>query len=302
MSRPASPPFFRSRFLAVLALGASTILMTGLLSGCPVPETRTAGLGYAANAERDYGKAMEEFNAHNWLQATAMFKEVKRKYTYSRYAPLAELRIADIDFEQDKMAEAVREYKQFVHDHRSMAAEVGYARARIAEAQYEQISDSILLPASEERDQGAALESYREIKSYLQDYPDAKESPRICDLLEDVQVKLVGHELSVARFYLARNNFDATIGRIQYAMRNFTSDITCRGTKPATLANGEPSPLRTEFGLAPEALLLLGETYLKMHRWDDARGAFTTLKKRYPQSALVFEADNFLDFMKSRGV
>ncbi|WXB19476.1 outer membrane protein assembly factor BamD [Pendulispora albinea] len=266
-----------------------------------MPESRT-GLTYAANAERDYNKALEEFKAHNWLQAQALFREVKRKYAYSRYAPLAELRIADADFEQDKLGEAIRGYKQFVHDHRSLNAEVAYARSRIAEAQYNQISDSVLLPTSEERDQVATLESFRELKSYLQDYPDAKESAHICDLLEKVTIKLVGHELSVARFYLAKNNFDATIGRVQYALRNFTADLTCRHTPSAPLAAGEPSALRTEFGLLPDALLLLGETYLKMHRWDDARTAFNTLVKRYPESALVFQANNFLEFMKARGV
>ncbi|WP_394849879.1 outer membrane protein assembly factor BamD [Pendulispora brunnea] len=291
MSRLLQSTFF------TLILGATTLGLTG----CPVPESKT-GLSYAANAERDYNKALDEFKAHNWLQAQALFREVKRKYAYSRYAPLAELRIADADFEQDKLGEAIRGYKQFVHDHRSLTAEVGYARSRIAEAQYNQISDSFLLPASEERDQVATLESYRELKSFLQDYPEAKESPRICDLLEKVTIKLVGHELSVGRFYLAKNNFEATVGRVQYAIRNFGGELACRHTTPDPLQKGEPSELRTEFGLIPEALLLLGETYLKMRKWTEAREAFNTLKKRYPESALVLQADNFLEFMKARGV
>jgi len=49
---------------------------------------------------------------------------------------MAELRIADADFEQEKYTDAIREYKQFVHDHRSDQNEVIYARARTAEAQY----------------------------------------------------------------------------------------------------------------------------------------------------------------------
>jgi len=287
MSHPLPSP------ISALRARARTPLLSLLLAFA------TASL---LTGEREYNAALEEFKAHNWLQAQALFREVKRKYAYSRFAPLAELRIADADFEQDKLGEAIRGYKQFVHDHRSLTQEVGYARARIAEAQYEQISDSILLPASEERDQVATVESYRELKSYLQDYPDAKESPKICDLLEKVTIKLVGHELSVGRFYLAKNNFDATIGRVQYALRNYSSDLQCRGTRPDPLQKGEPSQLRTEFGLAPEALLLLGETYLKMHRYGEARTSFNTLKQRYPESALVAQANNFLEFMKARGV
>jgi outer membrane protein assembly factor BamD len=283
-----------------------TLLLFALLlgpaaAGCEPPPPKT-GLNYSADAQRAYNSAMEEFNAHNWLDAQQAMREVKRKYAYSRYAPLAELRIADADFEQEKFGDAIRGYKQFVHDHRSLLEEIGYARARIAEAQYKQISESFLLPASEERDQAATLESYKELRSYLHDYPDGKESAKICDLLEDVTVKLVRHELSVARFYLARDNFDATVGRVQYALRNFAADPPCRGTGPATLANGEPSPYRVDFGLAPEALVLLGETYLKMHRWLDARAAFSAVLTRYPESAYVIQAQGYLNFMRTEGV
>lgn len=291
----------RVSFLASLAV-AVVAVSAAPLSGCTPPEPRS-GLNYAADAQRAYEAAMEEFKAHNWLEAQQLLREVKRKYAYSRFAPLAELRIADADFEQEKFGEAIRGYKQFVHDHRSMTNEVAYSRAKIAEAQYRQISDSFLLPASEERDQSATLESYRELRAYLHDYPDSKESGRICDLLEDVTVKLVRHELRVARFYLARDNFDGTVGRVQYALRNFAADPPCRGNGgSATASTGEASVYRTDFGLAPEALLLLGETYLKMHRWKDARAAFDAILQRYPESAYVVQAQNFLKFMQNEGV
>jgi outer membrane protein assembly factor BamD len=268
--------------LLVCALAALPVL-----SGC-LGEPPKMALNYTADAKRAYDAAMVEFNDHNWIEAQNLLRDVKRKYSYSKYARLAELRLADADFAQDKFADAIREYRQFVHDHRSDAEEVSYARSKIAEAQYAQIADSLLLPASEERDQAVILDAYKELRSYIHDYPDAKESPRMRGLLADVTGRLIRHELYVARFYLQRDNFDAAILRIQYALRNFSM--------PREIADvGNES-------LEPEALLLLGETYLKMHKWPDARESFLAIVQHYGDSGLIIPAKGYLEYMRTRGV
>jgi outer membrane protein assembly factor BamD len=277
------------------ALWTAAVLTVSLAPlGCEGTEPKTA-LGYTADAKRAYEAAMEEFNAHNWIEATAKMREIKRKYSYSKYARLAELRIADADFMQEKFADAIREYRQFVHDHRSDADEVSYARSKIAEAEYSQISDSIILAAGEERDQAVVYDAYKELRGYLHDYPDAKESKRMRELLADVTARLVRHELYVARFYLQRDNYEAAVLRIQYALRNFAPGLdTSKGSDPAVdQARG---------GLEPEALLLLGETYLKMHKWTDARAQFEVIVNHFQDSGLIEAARNFLGWMKERGV
>jgi outer membrane protein assembly factor BamD len=250
-------------------------------------------LGYTADAKRAYEAALEEFTAHNWLESQNKMREVRRKYSYSKYARLAELRIADADFQLDKFADAIREYRQFVHDHRSDSEEVSYARSKIAEAEYAQISDSIILAAGEERDQAVVYDAYKELRGYLHDYPESKESKKMRDLLQDVTARLVKHELYVARFYLVRENYDAAVLRIQYALRNFAPGLEgARATGPEAAGSG----------LEPEALLLLGETYLKMRKWADARAQFVTILARFQDSGLTLPAKNFLDWMKERGV
>ncbi len=275
--------FCRS-LVAVVVLGA----IPSLVVGCEKGEPKTA-LSYTANAKRAYDEAMVEFDAHNWIEAQSLMREVKRKFSYSKYARLAELRIADADFEQDKFAEAIRAYRQFVHDHRSDVEEVGYARSRIAEAQYAQISESFLLPTADERDQAVIIDAFKELKSYVHDYPNAKESQKIRELLADVTARLMRHELYVARFYLQRDNFEAAVLRVQYAMRTFASG-------PSQDSDAIDS------GLEAEALLLLGEIYLKMHKFLDARESFVVLVRDYPKSPLTVQANNYLAYMKDRGV
>ena len=47
---------------------------------------------------------------------------------------------------------------------------------------------------------------------------------------------------------------------------------------------------------------LLGEVYLKMHKFGDARESFSVLLHDYPRSPLVVQANNYLAYMKERGV
>lgn len=275
------------RWLRPLCLSVFVLAAT---VGCEKREARTA-LSYTADAKRAYDEAFKEFESHNWIESQALFREVKRKYHYSKYAKLAELRIADADFEQEKFAEAIRGYRQFVHDHRSDPEEVAYARSKIAEGQYKQIAESFLLPTADERDQAIILDAFRELKGYIHDYPNSKESKKIRELLVDVTARLMRHELYVARFYLARDNFQAAVYRIQYAMRNFAGGSATRG----------PDEI-VDSGLEAEALLLLGEVYLKMKKYPEARQSFGSILNEYPRSPLTVQAQNFLAYMKERGV
>lgn len=272
------------------------------VSGCGKGEPRTA-LSYTADAKRAYDEAMAEFQSHNWIEAQALFREVKRKYHYAKYAKLAELRIADADFEQEKFAEAIRGYRQFVHDHRSDPEEVAYARSKIAEAQYRQISDSFLLPTADERDQAVILDAFKELKGYVHDYPNAKESVKIRELLADVTARLMRHELYVARFYLQRDNLDAAVLRVQYAMRNFAGGPTTGSSSRPTARNPQVAiGEEIDSGLEAEALLLLGEVYLKMKKYPEAREAFGSILRDFPKSPLTVQATNFLSYMRERGV
>jgi outer membrane protein assembly factor BamD len=134
------------------------------------------------------------------------------------------------------------------------------------------------------------LDAYKELRGFIHDYPASKETDHMRKLLTDVTARLIRHELYVARFYLRKDNYDAAITRIQYAIRNFSSRATVGGD------------VSDDAGLEPEALVLMGETYLKMHKWSDARESFATVLRHFPRSAMKVQAQNFLEFMKEKGV
>ena len=248
-------------------------LLSGLClsQGC-AGEDRHADspLEYAENARRDYEQAMEAFDNHNWEAVTELMSEVKRKYGYSRYARLAELRMADANYLQEKYAEAISGYKAFTHDYPN-DPEVPYARYRIVRSEYESVSRSVLLPPLEERDLASVNDAHGSIRSYLSDYPGSEHVPELEYMLEVVVGLLARHELYVARFYLREDRFDAAVARTEFALRNFKNS-----------------------GLEPEAMLLLAEIRMKQKQRSQAREILNELISRYPDSAFSIPAKHFL--------
>src|SRR5436853_6941216 len=102
---------WRLGFALALALG---------LSGCDLElNARSATLTYTDDARAAYNQAMEAFRSKDWESAKALFAETRRLFTYSRYARLAEIRLADIEFAQEKYAEASSAYREFAQAHRT---------------------------------------------------------------------------------------------------------------------------------------------------------------------------------------
>jgi outer membrane protein assembly factor BamD len=263
----------------VLVAALVFIPALGALAACGggAPESRGA-LNYSEDAKRAYDKAMAAFDEHDWEKARVLFKDVKRKYSYSRYARLSELRLADTDVASEKLSEAIQGYRSFVHDHRT-DPEVPYARFRICKSLFDQISDGgFLLPPLEERDQATSSESYRELSSFMKDYPIGPYSAQARYMLAIVTGRLVRHELYVAKYYLKRDEFDAAVARTQYALRTYSGS-----------------------GLEAEVLVLLGETYLKMHKTAEARAVFKDMLAKYPAAPFSNTAKNFLLEMDQQG-
>ncbi len=254
---------------SALPLGLALCLLPSL-SGCDKEAHSNTPLDYSENAKRDYEAAMDAFDSKNWEGARQMLNEVKRKYGYSRYARLAELRLADADYEQDKFAEATAGYKSFVHDYPN-DPEIPYARYKVTMTQYDAVSASFLLPSLEERDLAYVNDAHASIRSFLNDYPNSEHAPQLEYMQAVVTGLLARHELYVARFYLDRGKFAPAVARIQYALRTYADS-----------------------GLEPEGMVLLAEVYMKQKERLKARTVLQLVLERYPESPFVVPAKRFL--------
>ena len=90
----------------------------------------------------------------------------------------------------------------------------------------------------------------------------------------DVLGLLARHELYVADFYLLRDRPRATVSRLERLLEEY------RGS-----------------GLEPQALLLLGRTFLHMREPPRARVSFEDLIARFPDTGYALQAQNYLDMI-----
>lgn len=232
---------------------------------------------YQEEARVAYDDAVEAYLDEDWEVAVRLLGEVRRNFSYTRYARLAELRLADAAFRQEKYAEATAAYRSFTRDYPS-DPDVPYARYRIVRAQFLQSDASVFQPPLEERDLSAVRGAYTSLQSFLSDYPDYLRRVELDYMLQVVTGVLVRHELYVARFYLKRDEYEPAIERVNYALEHYDAS-----------------------GLEPEAITLMGETYLKMRDRPKALAAFQRVLRDYPESPFAEPSTRFLKFLEGSG-
>lgn len=244
----------RRRSFAVRSALLGTLAFAGACGG-----SAELDLGYGENARRAYVAALEEFYDEDCFEAKPLLQNVRREFPYSRFAALAELRLADCNFEDGEYAEAIQAYKQFVR-YRPSHVEIPYARFMIARAHFEQIpSEWLLSPPAHERDQYYAQESLRLLRRFLLDFPDDPLVVRAREMASDAVKLLAAHELYVAGFYFDRDHPEAAAGRLRTLLRSYPGS-----------------------GFEASALYLLGESYLELGDDRRARRTFEELVERFP--------------------
>lgn len=258
----------------VAALAVVGWLLTGpavFLIGCAttVPmEEKT----YADQAEEIFEQGQRSLERRDYLSAMGHYNTVRNEYPYSRWAAMANLRIADAYFEQEQYASAVQQYRSFIQLY-PRHEEVEYAYWRIANAFYEQMpGDLFFLPPAYERDLSSTRDAVREMQIFLRRYQDSQYSEEASRKLRQALRRLGDHEFYVATYYLDRENPRAAANRLTFLLRNYSG-----------------------LGLDPEALYLLGKAYLQLDEPDRAVMAWTDLVEAYPRHARAEEVGPMLE-------
>lgn len=269
MMHPA-PMRARSVALALfLSLSVGSVGASGL-AGCGGSARDSGGkVEYSVSARQNYERGMRRLKDEDHAEAAKLFAFVKARFPYSKYAVLAELRLADTLFASGAYLEAIDAYRLFIRFHptHEMVAN-GYASFRIAEAYVKTMpEDWFLIPPSHEMDATATADALRELDSFLRRFPDSPFRARGVKMREKVARRLAAHEWYVARFYWKRDRPMGTVLRLR------------------TLLTRYPG-----VGYDQQALHLLGKAWLKVGKRDEARKAWQRLVTEHPNHALTGEA------------
>jgi outer membrane protein assembly factor BamD len=253
---------------AALIMAAALVVVGACGGSAP-----TGKVEYSVSAQQNYERGVKELEEKDWVAAAKYFSFIKARFPYSRYAVLAELRMADAEVGAGHYLQAIDSYKQFIRlrpTHEMVSN--GYASFRIGEAYTKMLSgDFWLLPPSYEKDQSATMDAERELKTFLKKYPDSPYREKGADLLQKVSLKLARHEWYVANFYWERGRSMGTVIRLRRLLERYPG-----------------------VGYDEEALWLLGQAYIKVDMPDRARTSWEKLISEHPKHKRAGEARSAL--------
>lgn len=233
-------------------------LILTLLAGC------AATAPVVKSAETYFKEGEEFYTAGQYEDAIAQWKRVKESYYSPELTALAEIKIADAQFESESYIEAAASYEDFrkLHPTHDKAP---YALYRLGLCYYNQISGI-------DTDQTPVRNAATMFETFLQQYPKSEYVHEVREKLADCRTKQSRYEIYVGSFYLKSEKYQAAIKRLESALREFPNS-------PVT----------------DEALFHLGKAYLLAGEKAKGREAFTRLFNEHRFSKFVDEAKKVLE-------
>jgi outer membrane protein assembly factor BamD len=247
-------------------------LLAATVSACGSKYTSLTGnLKLGQSAEENYQRGLVELKEKNYPEATRFFEYVKSKYPFSKFAGLADLRLADVKFAQDRYTEAAEAYQQFGQLHPT-SEEVDYAEYRAGLSHFKAApGDFVLFPPAHEKDQREAEKALEILTDLVKTRPDSKLLPEAKKTLADVQARLAAREWYVGEYYFKRSRWAGAAGRY------------------ATLVEKYPGSSHEA-----EALFKMARSYAALDERFRARQALQQLIAKHPESPQRPEAEKLL--------
>jgi len=193
----------RNQKLPITAFLLFFLLLIGGLTGCGC----LFGEKKTDTAEELAEKGMEYFEEEDYHDALKAFTTLKERYPYSRYAILAELKVADAHFHRKEYAEAIAAYAEFLQLHPKNDA-IPYVLYQIGECYYEQL-------LSEDRDQTPTRRAISAFQRLLKEHPFSTYAKPAKERILDCRKLLAQHELYVAKFYFKSKHYEAALSRFE---------------------------------------------------------------------------------------
>ena len=187
---------------------ATFIIILIVCSGCSLFKTKD--LKSAKELALD---GMDEFNSNNYKSAIESFEKLKDWYPFSKYAILAELKIADAHYQLQEYEEAVFAYEEFENLHPRNEA-IPYVVYQIGLCYFEQI-DTV------DRDQATALKAIETFKRLNKQFPDNEYRGIALQHINKCLKNLAGHEIYVGLFYYKSKHYKAALKRFKAVLSRY---------------------------------------------------------------------------------
>ena len=226
---------------------------------------------YESQAEQEYAAGVNALEGRDFPDAQKILERVRTKYPYSKYGALAELRLADLRYEQGKFIEAADAYQTFVKIHPS-SPQVDYAAYRAAMSRWADApTDFFLFPPVHERDLAQISKAADGLASFVEKFPGSRFAPDAREKLAKARDILAERDWYAFEFYKKREKWQGAAFRLEKLMKDF------------------PGSARE-----PEALWQLADMYVKLSERFKAQKTLQTLIVKYPTSSQRGNAEKLL--------
>jgi outer membrane protein assembly factor BamD len=183
----------------------TSLIVTGCSSAEKIdPSTPEGAFKLAEQYEKD-----ERFE-----ESVAKYADVKNKHPYSRYAILAELKIADVQFLRESYIEAQFAYQTFKDLH-PKHPQMDYVTYRLGLSFFNQ------LPSTTDRDLSLADKAILYFDEVLASYAKSQYAKEAAEKKSEALRMLADKELYVANFYVMKKQYGSALGRFETILRNY---------------------------------------------------------------------------------
>ena len=252
-----------------IALAASLVL-----GACA---KKAPAVKYDSQAEQEYVAGVTALDNRDFPDAQKILERVRTKYPYSKYGALAELRLADLRYEQGKFIEAADAYQGFVKIHPS-SPQVDYAAYRAAMSRWADApTEFFLFPPVHERDLAQISKAADGLAFFVEKFPDSRYAPDAREKLARARDILADLDWYVFEFYKQREKWQGAAFRLERLMKDFPGS-----------------------GREPEALWQLADMYVRLSERFKAQKTLQTLIVKYPTSVQRGNAEKLLVDLRSQ--
>jgi outer membrane protein assembly factor BamD len=177
-------------------------------SGCSLFKTKDP-----ESAEELARIGMREFNKKNYNSALENFEKLRDWYPFSKYAILAEIKIADSHYHLEEYEDAIFAYEEFAELHPRNEA-IPYVIYQIGRCYFDRVG-------TVDRDQSVTRKALETFKRLNKEYPEHPNALKVEKHINDCLKSLAGHELYIGQFYYKTKRYKAALHRFKAVVSKY---------------------------------------------------------------------------------
>ena len=219
--------------------------------------------------EKAFANANAQLEKSDYDQARAGFLEVKNRDMSKKFAPLAQLKIADSYVKEGEPELAVAEYQKFMEAYPDNEYD-SYAQYQIAMVYFDQIEGA-------ERGYSGAAKALAEFEKLKKLFPRNPYRDAVDLKIEKCRNIIAEYEQLVGVFYYKKGSYNAAIGRFEGLLKKYP-----------------------DFKEEADVLYYTGMSYKNIGEKEKAAEYFTRLIDKYPNNKIVKTAKKELAALKPK--